>query len=161
FGDRRQVEFVGPQHRDAGPAGALAAGRDRGRPETVAAREHLDRRLVEPEVVDRMRARAVLDEEHAVAGEPGRQDGLRVERAQVPERRVRHAPLDVVDQTAAARRAPLEPPPRAPAAPAATTAEPADAAGRLLALLLGPEPAVDQAGDRALVDPARRLEREA
>src|SRR5436190_9090351 len=107
FGGRRQVELVGAQHRDADRA-TLGAARDHGGAETVAAGEHLDRRLVEPEVVDRMRDLAVLDPEHAVAGEAGGEDALGVERAQVEEPRDQDAALDALDQLVARGGAAVE-----------------------------------------------------
>src|SRR5262245_36981957 len=155
------MELVRAQHRDALPA-ALTAGRDRRRAEAVALCEHLDRRLVEPEVVDRVRDRAVLDQEHAVAGEPGGEQRLRFERTQVPEPRDQHAALDALDELVARGVAALEHPSRCgTTTAAATTTEAIHSTGRLLALLLGPVPRVRQPGEDALVDPSGRREREA
>lgn len=49
--------------------------------------EHDDRRFVEPEALHRAHDLAALDEEDVVAGEPGRGQGLRIERADVEEAR--------------------------------------------------------------------------
>ena len=70
---------------------------------TVAGRvgepaQQVDRALVEPEVVDRAGDLAVLDEVDAVAGQPGEQQRLRVDLADVPQAGQQQAALDAGDQ---------------------------------------------------------------
>src|SRR5260221_694177 len=107
LGGGGQVEVVGPQHGDAHRP-TLDAARDRGGAQAVAAGQHLDRRLVEPEVVDRVRDGAVLDPVHAVAGQAGGEDGLGIERAQVEEPGDQHAALDALDELVARGAAAVE-----------------------------------------------------
>ena len=71
----RPGEIVAPLARQR-PAGSTCLG-DPG--------QHADRALVEPEVVHRTGHLAVLDQVHPVPGQPGQQQGLRIDRPDVPQ----------------------------------------------------------------------------
>src|SRR5208283_2127477 len=86
---RRHVEIGYPQRRHRRPGGPIAPfARQRllTDPGLGGPPQQAQRALVEAEVVDRRGHLAVLDEVHAVAGQPGEQQGGRVDLADVPQR---------------------------------------------------------------------------
>ena len=122
-----------------------------GPPDVLEAVQHQQRALVPAEVLQRARDLALLDEERAVAREPGLQHRARIERADVEEVRDEDAAL-------AARRSLCS----VVLVPPASVRPPANArAGRLLALLLRPEPRVGQIPQDPFLDPDRARERQA
>ena len=94
------------RHRGAGEVVAPLARQASARcaPASANRPQQVDRALVEPEVVDRAGDLAVLDQVDAVAGQPGEQQRLRVDLADVPQAGQQQPALGAGDQVVERRR---------------------------------------------------------
>ena len=144
-GQRREVEVADR----AAPASSAPRVVGHGAADVLEPVQHQQRALVPAEVLQRARDLALLDEERPVAREAGLQHRSRIERADVEEVRHEDAALAARDQLLGGLRAAGE-----------REAAGKRRSGRLLALLLRPEPRVRQVPQDALLDPDRARQRQ-
>src|SRR4051812_46471374 len=124
--------------------GAADAYRGADRLEIV---EQEERRVVEPEILDRSRDLAVLDEERSIAGKAGVKDRAWIDFAQVPEPRDQNSPRGRLDHLVHRRWAALH-------------LDRRRETGWLLVLLLRPEAGVVKLLEHSVLDPHLAVERQ-